>query len=130
MDVFLTILDVFLSVSGCKNASVGCIYIAVILCIAVLLAKVYTLWQLKYTSRCISAGCKNAMYPKIWFLLTCNKSFNILYRKAVKPLTSKYLGNYSSSKATLKLPNTWHFSLSIRLFFYVVEVNWTYSATC
>ena len=26
MDVFLTILDVFLPVSGCKNASVGCIY--------------------------------------------------------------------------------------------------------
>ena len=26
MDVFLTILDVFLPVSGCKNVSVGCIY--------------------------------------------------------------------------------------------------------
>ncbi len=26
MDVFLTILDVFLPVIGCKNASVGCIY--------------------------------------------------------------------------------------------------------
>ena len=26
MDVFLTILDVFLPVSGCKNASIGCIY--------------------------------------------------------------------------------------------------------
>ncbi len=26
MDVFLKILDVFLTVSGCKNASVGCNY--------------------------------------------------------------------------------------------------------
>ena len=26
MEVFLTILDVFLPVIGCKNASVGCIY--------------------------------------------------------------------------------------------------------
>ncbi len=32
MGVFLTILDVFLPVIGCKNASVGCIvYMAVIL---------------------------------------------------------------------------------------------------
>ncbi len=26
MNVFLTILDIFLPVSGCKNASAGCIY--------------------------------------------------------------------------------------------------------
>ena len=68
MDVFLTILDVFLPVIGGKNASVGCIYgstflhdciigrglytltiiyvdvfMAIILCMTVLLAEVYTL---------------------------------------------------------------------------------------
>ena len=63
--VFLTILDVFLPVdkkSGCKNASVGCIY-GSNSCMTVLLAEMFIHFD-KYTSRCISAGCKNAMYPK------------------------------------------------------------------
>ena len=39
------------------------VFMAVIHCMTVLLAEVYTRDFDKYTSRCISVGCKNAMHP-------------------------------------------------------------------
>ncbi len=57
----LTILDVFLPVSGCKINSVEYIYGSNSLndCI---IGRGYIHFDI-YTSRCISAVCKNAMYP-------------------------------------------------------------------
>ncbi len=48
--------------NGCKNASVGCIYGSNYLYDCIIGRCFYTLTNI-CTSRCISAGCKNAMYP-------------------------------------------------------------------
>ncbi len=81
MDVFLTILDVFLPVSVCKNASVW-LFLAVILCMTVLLSEVHTLWQI-YTSRCISAACKNAMYPLFCRKIYFSKVTHIIWLRSI-----------------------------------------------
>ncbi len=63
MDVFLTILDVFLPVdkkNGCKNESVGCIYYSKF----PNLHPTKHFWQIYI--HCIYAGCKNGNVPGTW----------------------------------------------------------------